>query len=245
MSKIFAPGPSNYEVIDRYSVNLNWNGSPVVLQPNDNARIPQTPVGSVILAWFNQTALNNNGTLSLTSGGSAPQFLEAPARYSQPFILMNNWLGNDLSVTNVSVVTATPIWTALYGPGIPGIVPQKLPPDGTVVQLATLATAQGMALPRWMQLKLTNNTGSLAIFAIIGGPLGAPGTTDGNNGYVIAVNASANTGPGTGVAPPAGYYATTIGNYYTFQFNWGSSTIFVAGMSATTSLGATVALVSL
>ncbi|MGA3372741.1 MAG: hypothetical protein ABSC48_13375 [Terracidiphilus sp.] len=245
MPKPLAPCPSEFEIIDRFSVNPNWNGSPITLRPNDNARIPQTPVGSVILAWFNQTALNSDGTLSLTSGGSAPQFLNAPARYSQPFILMNNWLGNDLSVTNVSVVTATPIWVALYGPGIPGIVPQKLPPDGTVVPLATLATAQGTALPRWMQLKLTNNTGSLAVFAIIGGPLGAPGTTNGNNGYVIAVNAAANTGPGTGVAPPDGYYATTIGNYYTFQFNWGSSTIFVAGMSATTSLGATVALVTL
>jgi hypothetical protein len=241
MPKPLATNPAKYEIIDRFSVNSNWNGSPVVLQPNDNARMPQTPVGSVILAWFNQATENNAGTLSLTSGGSAPQFENAPARYSQPFILMNNWLGNDLSVTNISVVTATPIWIALYGPGIPGIVPQKLPPDGTVVQLATLATAQGIALPRYMQLKLTNNTGSLAVFAIIGGPVGA----NGNNGYVIAVNASANTGPGTGVAPPAGYYATTIGNYYTFQFNWGSSTIFVAGMSATTSLGATVALVSL
>ena len=242
MAKPLTP---QYEIIDRFSVNSNWNGSPVVLQPNDNTRIPQTPVGSVILAWFNQCPKNNAGTLSLTSGGGEPIYENAPALYSQPSILVNNWLGNDLSVTNITPVAGVPIWVALYGPGIPGIVSQKLPPDGTVVPLATLATAQGTALPRYMQLKLTNNTGSLAIFAIIGGPLSAPGATDGNNGYVIAVNAPANTGPGTGVAPPEGYYATTIGNYYTFQFNWGSSNIFVAGMSATTSLGATVALVAL
>ena len=240
MPKPLAPKPAQYEIIDQFSVNYNWNGSPIVLQPNDNANIPQTPNGSVILAWFNQSTQNNRGTLSLTSGGSAPQFLDAPALYSQPFILMNNWLGNNLSVTNISAVTATPIWVALYGPGIPGIYPQKLPPDGTVVSLATLATAQGTALPRWMQLKLNCSSGSFAVIAVIGGPNGPNG-----NGYVIALNAATNTGPGTGVAPPAGYYATTIDNSYSLQFNWGSSTVFVASMLATTTLGATVALVSL
>jgi hypothetical protein len=62
---------------------------------------------------------------------------------------------------------------------------------------------------------------------------------------MLAVNAKQEAGPGTSspsVPPPPGYYATTTSNYYTYQFNWGSSVIFVANMSGTTSDPAQVTL---
>jgi hypothetical protein len=233
-----APGEAErFQVIDRLSVNTNWNGSPVVLNPGDNVNMPITPNGSMLLAWFNQSNQNNTGSLSLTSGGSEPTFETVPPLALQPSVLVNDWLGNNLSVTNISNPgSQTPIWVAAFGPGIPGQTPQNLPSNGTPVQLSTLATAQGTALPRYMQIVLTSNSGSLAVFVIIGGPA----TNAGNNAYVIAVNSSQNSGPGTNVTPPVGYYATTTANNYIMSFNWGSSSVFVAGMSPLTSLGASV-----
>ena len=68
--------------------------------------------------------------------------------------------------------------------------------------------------------------------------------TDGNNAYVVALNAATNTGP-DGPAPPPGYYATTTANAYTFQFNWGSSNLYVVNMSPVTAAAVVVTLQSL
>jgi hypothetical protein len=234
-----APLESLYLVIDHNSVNGAWDGSPTTLNPNDNVNLPQSTNGSLVLAYQNTSTSGNNGTLSVTSGGSAPQFLNAPAGLNQPNILVNNWLGNNLSLTNISLTgTKTPIWVAAVGPGLPGVTPVKLPTDGSLVTLTSGKSAQGIAIPRWMQLILQATSGDLTIFAVIGGPADSTG----NNAYVFALNAAANTGPNTGVAPPAGYYATTTGNTYTFQFNWGSSNVFVANESPSTAAGATVSI---
>jgi hypothetical protein len=232
----------HFSVIDRNTINASWTGAPTTLQPNNNVNLPQTPNGTAIFAYFNQSKMNNQGTLSLTSGGSTPQFLPVPALANQPSILINNWQANNLSVTNVSPTgTNTPIWISLVGPGLPGQVCVPLVPGNPAVQLAVGQCAQGTALPRYMQLIFQANSGSLTIFPFIGGPTDASG----NNGYVIAVNAAANTGPGTGMQPPPGYYATTTSNIYTYQFNWGSATIFVSNLSPATAVGASVQLVQL
>jgi hypothetical protein len=228
-------------IIDRNSVNAAWTGAPTTLLPNNNVNLPQTPNGSAIFAYFNQSKMTNQGTLSLTSGGSQPQFLPVPALANQPSILINNWQANNLSVTNISPASNTPIVIQAYGPGIPGVTPLPLPPDGTSVQLGPGNTAQGMALPRWMQLAFQANTGNLTIYAVVGGP---PDST-GNNAFLIAVNAQSDTGPGTGFQPPANYYSTTTGNNATYQLNWGSSTIFIANLSPCTSSAAVVSLRSL
>jgi hypothetical protein len=79
---------------------------------------------------------------------------------------------------------------------------------------------------------------TLGIIALVGGPPDQRG----NNGYVFAVNATANTGPGTPLPAPPGYYATTTNNTYAFQFNWGSSLVFVANMSPSTAQAVSVLL---
>ena len=225
----------------------NWDGSPLTLAVNDSANMPQTTNGSMVFAYQNSATLNNAGTLSLTSGGNVPQSLFAPALANQPSILVNNWQANNLNILNISANSATPIWIEAFGPGLPGIKPIALP-IGATTTLTTLgadlskAVAQGTASPNYMQIVLSSNTPNLTIAAIVGGPVDATG----NNAYVVAVNSPAgDTGPGTGAPAPAGYFATRGGNSYTYQFNWGSSTIFVANMSPSTAAAASVTLRSL
>lgn len=226
-----------YELLGQNSINNNWNGSPVTLNVNESVSMPQTPNGTMIFGYFNQSTQNNSGTLIATSGAGAPTSLTAPANSLQPSIWMNNWQANNLNVTNTSANANTPIWVSAFGPGVPGQYPLSLPSDGTPVPLVPAQSAQGNALPRYMQLVMTCNAATLAIFAIIGGP----GT---NNGYVISVNAAYNSGP-DGQPPPKGYYATTTGNSYPFSFNWGSSLVYVVNMSPATTSGANVLMRSL
>jgi hypothetical protein len=217
----------------------------VLLNPSDNANMPQAPNGSMVLVYMNTAKINTMGQLSVTSGGGNPIFLNAQSLQNQPNILTQNFGGpttNNLSVTNTSIPGSNnPIKVSAYAPGIPGQSCVPLTPNSpNPVQLATGQCTQGTALPRFMQLIMQATTGSLAIFALIGGPM----DSFGNNAYVIAVNDSANgnTGPGTGATPPPGYFATTTANTYVYSFNWGSSNIYVANMSPATTSGAQVSL---
>jgi hypothetical protein len=224
----------SYQLIGQNPVDSNWNGSPITLLVDQNVVMPQTPNGTVVFAYFNQSTQNNGGALSVTSGGNVPTTLQVPAGALQASIWMHNWKADNLSVTNISANQNTPIWIAAFGPGISGQFPVALPTDGKSVPLAPAQAAQGDALPQWMQLVMQSNSPALTIFAIIGGPADASG----NNGYVVAVNASSNTGPQTGKQAPVGYYATTVSNSYAFPFNWGSSLVYVVNLSPATGAGA-------
>lgn len=229
---------SPFRIIGQNMVDSGWNGIGTVLAQNQSVGMPQTPNGTAILGWMNQATLNSAGTLALTSGGSQPTSLIAPALAAQPSILMSNWHASNLNLTNISPNAQTPIYVCLYGPGIPGQYPRALKTDGTPLGLSTGQSATATALPQYMRLYLTGTSSSLCIFAIIGGPPDASG----NNGYVIAVNYLINSGPGTGTPAPQGYYATTTGNAYSFPINWGSQMIYVVNMSPVTSSSAQVAL---
>jgi hypothetical protein len=220
-----------FDMIGRNPADAAWNGSPITLQVGENVNMSQTPNGSMVLAYLNQATQNNLGTMAATSGGSKPDFLSAPALAAQPSIWMNNWRANNLRLSNISAHEETPIWVAALGPGIPGQFSVQLPANGVPVPLAPVQSAQGRALPQWMQLVLQCNSADLTVFCVIGGPQ----QESGNNGYAIILNAASNT-------PPPGYYAVTTGNNYTFQFNWGSSLVYVANMSPGSSSGASAAL---
>jgi hypothetical protein len=229
-----------FAIIDRNPLLTGWTGLPTTLLPTQNVNMPQTTNGSMVLAYQNTSTVNSQGTLSVTSGGSQPQILQAFALLNQPNILVKNWQSNNLSLTNISPTSSgIPIWVQAVGPGLGGITPIALPNNGTLVNFTSGQAAQGTALPQYMNLTMSSNTSQLTIFAVIGGPPDGSG----NNAYVIAINsASGNTGPGTGVTPPAGYYATTSGNQYSFQLNWGSSSVFVANMSPATAAVGTLSL---
>lgn len=219
-----------YQLLGRITVEDTWDGRPLVLQVNQNARMPQTPAGSMVLAYLNVATQNNLGELAVTSGGSAPAFLYADALATQPGVLVNNWKANDLSITNISANAATPIRIQAIGPGIPGTQPMDLPTGAPGIQLAPGHTASGATQPRWMQLVVSSSSGARGVLAVLGGP---PDST-GNNAYVIAVNAGSTTGPPGTVAPPPGYYATTTDNSYTLTFNWAGASVFVANLSSST-----------
>lgn len=203
--------------------NPNWDGSPMTLNYHESASMRHTPDGSMVLACQNTSEQNNLGKLTWTSGGSKPQTLTLPWGANASTILVQNWGANNLTLTNVSINSSTPLYIQAYGPGMPGQTPKPLP-IGPSIGVQRGDTLQGNAAARWMQLGFQCNSGELALFALIGGP---PDGT-GNNAYVFSVNDSGNTGPGTNAPAPAGYYSTTTGNTNSYEFNWGSSTIFVA-----------------
>ncbi|WP_420130417.1 hypothetical protein [Longimicrobium sp.] len=208
---------------------IAWTGNWLLLPVSASALMQQTANGTTIFVSMNGSQQNNAGLLYLTSGGSQPLPVNVPALTAQPGLLMNNWQANNLSVNNQSDNQQTSIWISLYGPGIPGQQPRALS-VGTPTTLTGGQSAQGTAKPQFMQLTLQCTDSTLCVFGVIGGRLDSTG----NNGYVISLNDSqnGNTGPNTGKTPPDGYYATTSGNTYKFQFNWGSSTVYVANMSA-------------
>lgn len=233
----------DFEVIDQNSVNANWNGLPLVLKPNDNANMPQTPTGSVVLGYGNQATGNNPGELSLTSGGGNPIILPVPALANQLSIYTKVWGGNNLSITNTSNPQMNiPIFIEAFGPGVPGQQSCKpLVPDATPTQLVLTQCAQGQLSPRWMQVILQANTGDNTIFALIGGPT----DNTGNNAYVISLNdPNGTTGYGTSpyVTPPPGYFATTTANYYTYTVNWGGATVYLVNMSSQTAAAGQVSV---
>jgi hypothetical protein len=200
-----------------------WDGSALVLNVPEGVIMPHTPNGSMIFGYQNQSAQNNAGSLALTSGGSPPEFLVAPALSLQPQILTRNWQANNLNVTNISANPNTPIWIEAFGPGI-GPPPMPLP-IGRGVAISPKQTLQGSANPNWMQLGFRFSSSEFAVFGIIGGPQDGSG----NNAYVVALNSPAgDTKKGTGNTPPPGYYATSGGNILSFEFNWGSAAVFVA-----------------
>jgi hypothetical protein len=209
--------------------------------PHQTVNLPQTPDGSTIFTYENQSRRNNDGTISVRSGGNPPVRYDAPALRGQPSYVVQNFGGNDLTVANVSVADATPILIQDVGPGVPGTYPVQLPIDGTPVSLSPGETVQTRAVPAYMQLVVRNSLGNRCEIVVIGGPP----DTQRSNAYDIAVNASSSTGPPTTVPATAPFYATTTNNAYTFPFSWQSSQVFVANVSARTAGPVQVSAVAL
>lgn len=208
----------------------SWDGSLVTLPVNGSVSMSQTTNGSMVFSSVNQATMNNQGEVTLSSGAAAPQALSVQALTVQPTILVTNWHANNLNVTNTSRNADTPLSVEAFGPGMPGQEVKPLFP-GTPVFLKPMQTCQGTAPAGWMKLSFEFDTSELAVFALIGGPADPLG----NNAYVVAVNSlRGNTGPGTSTPAPAGYYGTTSNNQYSYQANWGGSTLFVAYLGSAT-----------
>jgi hypothetical protein len=227
-----------YAIIDQRSVVPDWNGARMVLAPDRNANMPQMINGTMVFTYRNMSAQKNQGDISLTSGGSTLRFYTVPAGTNQPSFLIDNWKANNLSITNISPNAETPIAIQAIGPGLPGTTPLPIAIGPPGRALAPGQTGQSTAAPQWMQLVLQCNAPTTVIVALIGGP---PDATS-QNGYLFALNYAIDSGPGTGVTPPAGYYATTTANSYVFRFNWGSAALFLANLSSTNAYAVTIVL---
>jgi hypothetical protein len=211
------------------TVTTTWDGSPLVLSVNDQAQMPQTPDGTMILAAINQNA-GSQGSLAISSGSVPVTVPPLPAGATAPWVSANNFGANNLRLTNISTNAGVKIKIQGVGPGIPGVTPGNLP-QLTPTPLAAGAVVNGATNPSQMQLQIQNTSGNTAVVGIVGGPQDATG----NNGYVVGLNFSATAGPGTtnpSGKPQAGYYATTQGNAYTFSFNWDGGNIFVGNLSS-------------
>lgn len=229
------------DTIAEGTVNAAWNGTPQTLAVNGSVAMPQTPNGSLIVGYFNQSQQNNAGRLAVTSGGGSPMILPVPALARMISVLTKNWMANNLTLTNISVNAATPIFVQAFGPGIPGMQPGQLAVNSPV-QLAMRQTVQGITTPNAMQLQFSSSTSNLQVVGVVGGPP----DSSGNNAYVIALNApTGDTGPPTPTPAPAGFYATAAGNFYDLPFNWGAAAVYVVNMSPQTAAPVTVLLQSL
>jgi hypothetical protein len=210
------------------AMNASWNGSPSVLLIYHNLAMPRTPNGTAIVAATNQSPSNQNGTMRLSSGGAPSKILTIPAKANLPTIFIRNGHSNNLTISNISAPDGPSILVQMIGPGIAGVTALNFP-IGTPTALSAGQAASGNATAQWMHLVIQSTAPTLGVLGIIGGPANASG----DNGYVIAINAAQNTGPG-GPRPPDGYYATTKTNSYTFVFNWGAAPIFIANLSPST-----------
>lgn len=213
-----------------------WTGTPTTINRNENLQMSQTPNGMLIFSYFNQSTTQNKGTLIVSSGGAAQPPITVPGLTNQPLLLVNNWQGSNLSVSNVSTTT-TPIWIVAAGPGMPGQPCKTLTSDGTSLTLGIYACGTANPPPSPAMLSLQANTSKLTIFAI----------QVQNTVWVIALNAAQEAGPNTqnpNTTPPAGYYATTTTNNYQSMWNWGAASVYVVNLSPGTSIPAQVSLLS-
>lgn len=217
----------------------NWTGAPTTLNvPSDSVNMPQTANGSMIVTAINKTTGNSAGTITISSGGSGTTPPDLPPQATAPWAEVQNFMANNLQITNISTATATPILVQAIGPGIPGVTPKTLS-IGVSLPLAFGEVAQGGTNPQRMILRIQNTTSTQSVVGVIGGP----NDPSGNNGKVIALNAPQNTGPG-GPTPPAGYYATTINNSYNLDFNWNGAGIFVGNLSSSNAASLTLTLMA-
>ena len=212
----------------------NWNGARTVLVTTEQVTMPQTPNGSLIVGYLNQSKQNNQGEITVTSGGLAPVSYPVPALQQMLSLLVGNWQANNLTITNTSDAAITPVLVQAFGPGIPGAAPVNLP-YGTTITLGVPQAAQGSSKPANSLLRFTANSGALTIVGIVGGPTNPPDQT---NAYVIALNAPVGTAPD-------GYYAVVQGNSYNFKFNWNAALVYVANFSPVGAAPVAVTMIAL
>jgi len=209
----------------------NWNGSPTTLNappaPDSSVNMPQTSNGSMIVTAINKATQNNSGTITISTGGSGTTPPDLPPQATAPWVEVQNFQANNLQISNISTASATPVMVQAIGPGIPGVTPKTISIGSGEVTLGFGEVAQGGTNPQRMILRIQNTTSTLSVVGVIGGP----NDSTGNNGIVIGLNATQNTGPG-GATPPEGYYATTTSNTYNLNFNWNGAGIFVGNLSS-------------
>ena len=215
----------------------DWNGDPTTLTMNESVNMPQTNDGSMVLGYQNMSTGNDDGTLVIASGGAQPEKVTVQAGQNQLSIKTHNWEGNNLQLTNQSVVDTVTIRVQAIGPGHGTTTPKTLPMDGTAIELSPRDVAQGNALPQWMTLRMKANTSQQTIFVLIGGP----GSSYGLNAYTFGLNMPQSSGPQPG-AVADGYYQETTANSIDFQFNWGSDRVWIANFSGDTASAASVAV---
>src|SRR5665213_2697551 len=108
-----------FSIIDKNQENAQWTGAPTALAQHASLNLPETPAGSLIVTLLNQATLNNQGQVSLTSGGAQPVFITVPALANAPVVTVGNWNASNLGITNVTPRARHPFWWRPFGPAYP------------------------------------------------------------------------------------------------------------------------------
>jgi len=211
-----------------------WTGTPTTLaaSPPGSVNMPQTINGYLTVTYWNTAAAQDNGSIVWSSGGGIPTMVEVDAQMGAPVIQVQNFFGNNLTVTNLSKTAS--IQVAAWGPGfgtstpLPSTgVPVPLPPYAPGVTTSNSATCVTSA--NFMALTLSSTKGYTVFALYVGNAVP----------QLYAVNAPDPT------KVPAGYARVTSGNSIQIMNNWLGATMYVANLSPGSSQNGQVSLVNL
>jgi hypothetical protein len=214
----------DFKIIDR--ALKDWDGSPTTLNQGEGVSLSQTPVGDLIVTFFNKSEENDAGQIALTTGGSNPQFIPVDPLMNAPQIMIQNFEGNNLNLTNTSI-TGVPIEVQAWGPGYGK--PEKLPDDGVFYSLNPYNSRTTKSNPNFMQLVM-RALGQYTVFGVF----------IGSKPSIYCVNA-----PDPDTVPVKGYTTITKNNNWPVSNNWLGKTIWVVNLSALTSTQGEVSLKNL
>lgn len=199
----------------------DWDGSGTDLAVNAGVTLDPTANGNMVLAGYNIDTQNNAGQ-AFYSWGANGDTLDLPALQNAPVILVQDFGGNALTVTNIS--QQAPIWVAAYGPGV-GPDPQPLPADGVSYSLPPFQARSTVSSGGWQRLVLSATQGYTVFVLFVG-----------NDVTTICVNAAHSV---------CGYDVCTPDNSYPLTKNFGGQTIWVINLSPTSSTLGQVSLTDL
>ncbi len=204
--------------------NELWDGSPITLQPNESVQIKSTN-GNMVLAYLNTDTQNNTGELAITYGGSKPDIKEAAPLQNAPNIIIKDYGGDVVQLTNIS--QQSPIKVTAYGPGFGSS--EELPATGQLYSLEQYQSRTTISQTSYQRLVM-NAEKTYTIFTLY------VGTTP----KVYCVNT-----PDTAGVPVEDYTAVTSSNSYPITDNFLGKTLYVINLSPDSSQGAQVSLTTL
>jgi hypothetical protein len=198
-----------------------WDGSGTDLAVNAGVTLNPTANGNMVLAGYNVDTQNNAGQAFYTWGSNGYP-LDLPALQNAPVILVQDFGGNGLTVTNISAQAT--IWVAAYGPGV-GPDPQPLPADGVSYSLPPYQARSTVSSGGWQRLVLQADQGYTVFVLFVG-----------NEVTTICVNAPTSV---------CGYDVSTPDNSYQLTQSFGGQTVWVINLSPSSSDLGQVSLTSL
>lgn len=199
-----------------------WDGSRSKLEVNQRVILNPTPKGDLVVAVQNLSKMADMGKVALTSGSDPPEFLEVPALTNAPVVVIRNYGGNRLVVTNVS--ERAPVQVTAYAPCYGG-TSQPLPDDGLFWPLDPYSIRTGPTENNYMQLTM-----KAAVYTVFVTFFGADPIV-----YCLAAPSP----------PPESCMQSTPNNRYTVNGNWQEACIYMINLSPETSREAEVALTDL
>ncbi|AKQ68345.1 hypothetical protein A176_005257 [Myxococcus hansupus] len=194
------------------TIPLTINDPPVTVDVNGSAFINQTLSGYMILTVQNLSP--SRAQVLYSSGGSTPQPIDIPGGENAPYIVIQDWRADNLTVINVSPQDGTQVKVGIYGLGTPTT---ELYP-GVTTTLDQYQSAGTKTQSQFMALQLaapgSSQTALFFVFSV-GKPVA----------YALNVNDPSGFPPG---------YITTPNNQTRIVNNWQGRNLFVINTSTDT-----------